>query len=85
MTDNNLKQQSKVTKTPSEPMLSVGEVATRLGVSLSFAHKLVRNGELESYRFGNCRRVSERQLQTYVDGCLVEEQTDIANRQLKYF
>lgn len=66
-------------------MLPIGEVAKRLCVSLSLAHKLVRSGEIESYRFGNCRRVSERQFQTYVEGCLAEQQDEVTNRQLKYF
>ena len=85
MQKKNVKLNSQIEKPTSEKMLSVGKVAERLGVSLSFGHKLVRNGEIESYRFGNCRRVSEEQFQTYVDSCLVEVQADIANRQLKHF
>jgi excisionase family DNA binding protein len=66
-------------------MLAMSEVAVRLGISLSMAHKLVRSGEIASYRFGRCRRVSELQLQTYIDGCLIEEPDTIATRTLKYF
>jgi excisionase family DNA binding protein len=66
-------------------MLSMGEVASRLGVSLSLAHKLVRSGQIESYQFGRCRRVSERQLHTYLESSLAVRRNEIANRRLKHF
>lgn len=69
----------------SDTMLPIGDVAKRLGVSLSMAHKLVRSGEIASYRFGGCRRVSERQLQAYIESCLADEQDPVTNCRLKYF
>ncbi len=66
-------------------MLSIKDVAARLGVSVSFAHKLVRNGDIESYRFGRCRRVSEEQLQRYLEESLEDSVSSVADRKLKYF
>ena len=85
MRHGHTERKSQSANLTSDTMLAMSEVAERLGISRSMAHKLVRSGEIASYRFGQCRRVSELQLKTYIDRCLIEEQDTIAARALKYF
>jgi len=48
-------------------LLTVEEVARRLGIGRSLAWRLVRSGELPSVRLGRLVRVPERNLQVWLD------------------
>lgn len=50
-----------------EVMLTVKEIAGRLKVSLSKAYALIDAGEIAHYRIGGSIRVSEEQLQEFLD------------------
>lgn len=53
-------------------MLTVAEVAARLGVSRTCVYSLVESGRLRHYRIGLGRgaiRVSEEDLTAFLDGC----------------
>lgn len=47
-------------------MLSVKEVAERLGVSMRTIHRLIAAGHLRSCTIGRSRRISEDDLQTFI-------------------
>lgn len=47
--------------------LRIGEVATRLRVSISFARKLCDTGEIPFYKVGDQRRIKELDLNTYLE------------------
>ena len=53
-------------------LLTLDDVAVRLRCSLSFAHRLVANGDLPSVKLGRCRRVRVEDLDRFVDGLLDE-------------
>ncbi len=48
-------------------MFNPKQVAERLNLSLSMIYKLLNTGELECYRIGSAFRVSEKQLNQYLD------------------
>ena len=48
-------------------MLTVKEVAERLAISRSLAYRMIRTGEIPSYRIANCRRVSEDDFKAYME------------------
>ena len=48
-------------------LLRTREVATRLGISISFAKKLVRSGTLPLVRIGTSVRVPAADLDAYID------------------
>ena len=58
-------------QTPNEsretPMLSMSEVAERLGVRISYAYALTRTGRLPCIRFGKYVRVEPRALTEWID------------------
>ena len=51
----------------SVTMLTVKQVAERLGISRGLVYKLVRAGELGSHRIGAAIRIAEDQLREYLD------------------
>jgi excisionase family DNA binding protein len=56
-------------------MLSVSEVAKRLGVSTALVYQLVAQGRLACYRIGLRRgaiRFSESDVEAYLDSCRIE-------------
>ena len=66
-------------------MLTVKEVAKRLAVSQSLAYRMIRNGEIESYRFGSCRRVSEDQLRRYLETRVVKQDLTLPRAKGRHF
>lgn len=48
-------------------MLTIKEVAARLKISLSLAYRLVASGELPCYEIASCKRVSEQDLNAYLE------------------
>jgi excisionase family DNA binding protein len=53
---------------PADPTLlhSVPAVAEKLGVSTSTVFRLIALGELESFRFGGCRRITDTALAEFI-------------------
>ena len=49
-----------------EKLLTPIEVARQLGVSRSFAYKLIKTGEIVSVRLGRSVRVLPKDLETYI-------------------
>ncbi|MFG2157802.1 helix-turn-helix domain-containing protein [Streptomyces olivaceus] len=47
-------------------VLTVDQVAERLGISSWKVHDLIRSRELSSFKIGRCRRISEAALDSYV-------------------
>lgn len=66
-------------------MLTVKQVAERLSISLSLAHRLIQSGEIPSYRIASCRRVTEDQLRSYLDRNLSEKQTELPKSKGRHF
>jgi excisionase family DNA binding protein len=50
-----------------EDLLTVAEVAERLGVTTSSVHNLINAGKLRCLRFGNARRVRPEDLEAHCD------------------
>lgn len=48
-------------------LITIQELAKRLTVSLSSAYKLLANGEIPFYKIASCLRVSEEDLQSYLE------------------
>lgn len=61
-------------------MLTVKEVASRLSVSTGAVYKAVSDSSLNHYRIGSAIRISEAQLQTWLES-LATETTSNATRQ----
>ncbi len=55
-------------------MLTPKQLAARLSLSLSMVYRLLSSGELECYRFGSAYRVSEEQLNQFLQRQKVETQ-----------
>ena len=55
-------------------MLTPRQLADRLSLSLSMVYRLLSSGELECYRFGSAYRVSEEQLNQFLQRQKVETQ-----------
>ena len=55
-------------------MLTPKQLAARLSLSLSMVYRLLANGDLECYRFGSAYRVSEDQLNAFLQRQKVETQ-----------
>ncbi len=53
-------------------MLSPQQVSEHLNVSLSLVYKIINDGSLPCYRINSVIRVSEEQLQQYLDGSKAE-------------
>ncbi len=54
-------------------MLTVKQVAQKLSISSSLAYRMVRTGEIPSYRIANCRRIKEEDLAAYIERSKVVE------------
>ena len=65
-------------------MLTVPEVADRLGMSGKTIYAMVAGGELPGYKFRNSVRVDEEELEAYVRRCRVREPQEIAARARAY-
>jgi excisionase family DNA binding protein len=61
-----MSDRSSVLSSPSQPLLDLGTVASRLGVSLKTVRRMVERGELAVHRIGRLLRVSEMDLHSYV-------------------
>lgn len=48
-------------------LLTIKDVAERLQISPSHANALAKRGDLPSYRIGSCRRVSEQDLERFLE------------------
>lgn len=66
-------------------MLTVKEVAEKLSISRSLAYRMIRNGEIASYRIANCRRVSEEELQKYLERSQTQVVAQLPKSQGKHF
>ena len=58
-------------------MLTPKQLAAKLSLSLSMVYRLLANGDLECYRFGSAYRVSEDQLNAFLQRQKVETQKSI--------
>lgn len=58
-------------------MLAPKQLAERLSLSQSMVYRLLTSGELECYRFGSAYRVSEEQLNQFLQRQKVEKQKSI--------
>ncbi|MGW0600616.1 helix-turn-helix domain-containing protein [Streptomyces sp. NPDC002776] len=47
-------------------VLTVDQVAERLGISRWKVHDLIRSRELASFKIGRCRRISESAMHAYI-------------------
>ena len=54
-------------RTGSELLINVEEAARRLGIGRSHIYRYIESGRLRSVRLGRSRRVSPRDLETFVD------------------
>jgi excisionase family DNA binding protein len=61
-----MSDKSSVLSLPSQPLLDLATVASRLGVSLKTVRRMVERGELAVHRIGRLLRVSEMDLHSYV-------------------
>lgn len=66
-------------------MLTVKEVAERLSISRSLAYRMIRSGEIPSYRIANCRRVSEEELQRYLEQSRMQRVAELPRATGKHF
>lgn len=48
-------------------LLTIQETAERLNVSVSLVYRLVAKGELPCYEIASCKRVSESDIQQFLD------------------
>ncbi|ELP34640.1 MULTISPECIES: helix-turn-helix domain-containing protein [Rhodopirellula] len=65
-------------------LLTVKEVSQRLKISASLAYSLIAKGDLPSYQIGSCRRVSEEDLDRFLDERR-HEPTQLPIRQHRHF
>ena len=56
-------------------LLNSKEVADKLGVSKSFAYKLIQSGEIKSARFRTAVRVREEDLDEYIEFSIQKNMT----------
>jgi excisionase family DNA binding protein len=66
-------------------MLTVKQVAERLSISRSLAYRMIRSGEIPSYRIANCRRVSEEDLQKYLKQAQERKTTELPSATGRHF
>lgn len=57
----------------------------RLAISRSLAYRMIRNGEIPSYRIANCRRVSEEELQKYLERSRTQIVVELPKANGKHF
>lgn len=48
-------------------MLTIRQTAKRLNVSISLVYRLIASGDLPCYEIASCKRVSEEDLQQYLE------------------
>lgn len=48
-------------------MLTIRQTAKRLNVSISLVYRLIASGDLPCYEIATCKRVSEEDLQKYLE------------------
>ena len=53
-------------------LLSVEEASSRLGLSKSYMHTLVRTGVIPSFKVGKLRKIKPEDLETFKDGLEVD-------------
>jgi excisionase family DNA binding protein len=53
-------------------MLKVSQVSQRLNLCISKVYELIQSNELSHHRIGGALRVSEQQLQEFLDSCKSE-------------
>lgn len=53
--------------TDSPPLMSERDLEARLGMSRRFVYQALLDGAIPSYKLGRARRISEAQLQEYLD------------------
>ncbi len=53
------------------PLLTVPEVADRLNLNFQHVWRMVNAGKIPSYRIGRSRRVSQDDLDAYLEACRV--------------
>ena len=56
-----------MTMAPPAELLTVAQVAKRLGVGVQFVQKRTRSGEIPSYKLGRAVRISEADLEAYME------------------
>lgn len=66
-------------------MLTVKQVAEKLSISRSLAYRMIRSGEIPSYRIANCRRVSEEELQKYLERAQSQRPIEMPKLHGKHF
>ena len=65
-------------------MFTVKEVAKRLQVSIGFIYKSIASGELECHRFGKAIRVTQAQLDDFLERCKEDRESLHVNHTLKH-
>lgn len=58
-------------------MMTPKQLSQRLSLSVSMIYRLLTSGDLECYRFGSAYRVSEEQLNAFLQRQKVETQKSI--------
>ena len=66
-------------------MLTITQGAEKLSISRSLAYRMVRRGEIPSYRIGTCRRVSEEELLAYLERTRFEKERELPKPKGKHF
>ncbi len=67
--------------TPPVRLLKMGEVVQMLNISKGYLRKIIRQGELKSYKFGRLRRIMFEDVLSYLEGSL--EFTNLQGRASK--
>ncbi len=65
-------------------MKTVKEAAAALSLSEAAVYRFVANHELECYRFGNAIRISDDQLQDFIEARKVESESGTLRRTFKH-
>lgn len=55
--------------------LSSGEAARRLGVTTRTLYRFVDEGQLPAYRFGRVIRLTEREVDAFIESCRIQPGT----------
>ena len=57
-------------------MLTVAEVAEKLGYSTSQIRNLIREGKLKGYRFASSYRVDEEDLKEFINKSIIKKENE---------
>lgn len=57
-------------------MLSVSEVAEKLGYSTSQIRNLIREGKLKGYKFASSYRVEEEDLKEFINKSIIKKENE---------